>query len=420
MKISVLTNGTAGDVLPFISLSAELQKLGHTVTLGAPDGYQQHCEQYCLSYIRICDDIRGLMAESELDRIIGGNLLSIYRYWCDNIKPQYHRLLRKAWLACKDADVIVYHPKVFCAPDIAEKTGAQLILLSLLPLFRTKQFPVPVMNTNLGGFLNQLSYELLSFTRLPFISLINKWRTKELALPKGKVYQPIDRPLGQKIPCLCAVSDKVLIRPRDWASNIHMMDNISTEKKPLPVEVQHFLNRGETPFYIGFGSMSHTRHSQLTEMLKQAVAKYDIRFIVANGWSQKLARADISEQILFINNASHASLFPLVRGVIHHGGAGTTMAALAANKPMFICPHGMDQAFWGHQVHKRGLGVKPINIKKLNIFNFLEAIGALINLEQKLNKNKQNTSSIHPHGSTLIAQKIHRIITIEPTMNRCA
>ena len=53
-----------------------------------------------------------------------------------------------------------------------------------------------------------------------------------------------------------------------------------------------------------------------------------------------------------------------VRGVIHHGGAGTTYAGLRAGCPTFIMAFGGDQLFWGLQVQERNLGPKPLNLAK--------------------------------------------------------
>ncbi|MEV2218178.1 nucleotide disphospho-sugar-binding domain-containing protein [Streptomyces sp. NPDC050997] len=43
--------------------------------------------------------------------------------------------------------------------------------------------------------------------------------------------------------------------------------------------------------------------------------------------------------------------------VVHHGGSGTTLAALSAGVPQIILAHGADQHFNAHAVATRGLGV---------------------------------------------------------------
>ena len=51
---------------------------------------------------------------------------------------------------------------------------------------------------------------------------------------------------------------------------------------------------------------------------------------------------------------------------MHHGGAGTTAAGLAAGRPTLICPIGADQPFWGARVHRElGCGPKPVPLARL-------------------------------------------------------
>jgi sterol 3beta-glucosyltransferase len=42
--------------------------------------------------------------------------------------------------------------------------------------------------------------------------------------------------------------------------------------------------------------------------------------------------------------------------VVHHGGAGTTHAALGAGVPNVVCPFFADQPFWARQVERLGVG----------------------------------------------------------------
>jgi sterol 3beta-glucosyltransferase len=51
----------------------------------------------------------------------------------------------------------------------------------------------------------------------------------------------------------------------------------------------------------------------------------------------------------------HDWLFAQTAAVVHHGGAGTTAAAIAAGRPQAIWPFGVDQHFWAARM--TGLGV---------------------------------------------------------------
>ena len=50
-----------------------------------------------------------------------------------------------------------------------------------------------------------------------------------------------------------------------------------------------------------------------------------------------------------------------MKGVIHHGGAGTTAASLRAGVPTQVLSFGGDQYFWGMRVHEAGAGPKPLD-----------------------------------------------------------
>ena len=67
-------------------------------------------------------------------------------------------------------------------------------------------------------------------------------------------------------------------------------------------------------------------------------------------------------------------LFPKCQSVIHHGGAGTTAAALRAGIPNIIIPHVADQPFWGKRVAAIGTGPDPIPVKKLTLSRLAAAL----------------------------------------------
>ncbi|MBF8191795.1 hypothetical protein ITP53_40130 [Nonomuraea sp. K274] len=44
---------------------------------------------------------------------------------------------------------------------------------------------------------------------------------------------------------------------------------------------------------------------------------------------------------------------------MHHGGGGTTGAALAAGRPQVVCPFVADQPFWAGRMHAAGVAPTP-------------------------------------------------------------
>jgi sterol 3beta-glucosyltransferase len=78
--------------------------------------------------------------------------------------------------------------------------------------------------------------------------------------------------------------------------------------------------------------------------------------------------------VLLIESVPHTWLFPKMKLVVHHGGAGTTSTGLMAGKPTIIIPHIADQPAWGQRVYELKVGAKPIPKKKLSADKLREAI----------------------------------------------
>ncbi|HVJ93664.1 MAG TPA: glycosyltransferase, partial [Labilithrix sp.] len=95
--------------------------------------------------------------------------------------------------------------------------------------------------------------------------------------------------------------------------------------------------------------------------------------VLATGWGG-LSAVELPPNVIAIESAPHDWLFPRIKAVVHHGGAGSTMAGLRAGKPTVICPFFGDQPFWGNVVRRAGLGPPPIPQKKLSADRLATAI----------------------------------------------
>eukprot|EP00415_Alexandrium_ostenfeldii_P000821 UN0821 len=62
------------------------------------------------------------------------------------------------------------------------------------------------------------------------------------------------------------------------------------------------------------------------------------------------------EQCHFVPSVSYQWLFPRCSCIVHHGGAGTTNAALAAGKPAVVTPIAFDQFHWSSRVNSLKVG----------------------------------------------------------------
>lgn len=81
-----------------------------------------------------------------------------------------------------------------------------------------------------------------------------------------------------------------------------------------------------------------------------------VRVVFVGGWSG-VSGADLPAGAFLVEEVPHDWLFPRVSAVIHHGGAGTTAAALRAGAPSVVLPFSADQAFWGRALAGASSGV---------------------------------------------------------------
>ena len=58
-----------------------------------------------------------------------------------------------------------------------------------------------------------------------------------------------------------------------------------------------------------------------------------------------------------VGAVDHAAVLPRCRAAVHHGGAGTTAAALRAGLPAVVGWYSADQPMWGDLLRGAGVGV---------------------------------------------------------------
>lgn len=372
MNVLVLTYGTRGDVQPYVALALGLRAAGHDVTLAAPARFRGFVESHGLAFGPLSDEMLDLLATPEgralLERCdtparIAAKLPDIFA----RIGPMQDTLLLDSWEIARDLgpDVILYHPKTFGGPHIAERIGCPAILTLPVPyLVPTGEEPNTIFpELPLGPGYNLLTYYAVG----GLLGLWSSWYEMGLRRNIGLPMQhPADRwrllP-GHGVPAIHAVSPHVVPRPADWPPEVTMSGywflDTATGWTPPPA-LAAFLAAGPPPVYIGFGSMAGEGPNRLGRVVTEALLRTGLRAVVSTGWGGLKLPDPLPDTIFALAEAPHDWLFPRMAGVVHHGGAGTTAAALRAGRPNLVVPFFGDQPFWGKRVHKLGAGPRPI------------------------------------------------------------
>jgi sterol 3beta-glucosyltransferase len=375
-KIAITTLGTRGDVQPYLALAQALGARGHEVTVLGPEQFVSLADEHGVRFAPLPGDIIALIDTAEAKKAVAGS-----EGFAGGFKLlKYMRPLQDAYLEAEAAamreiapDMIIYHPKSLGAPHIAEALGTPTIFAAPLPGFTpTAAFPTPVLPFRSLGPLNRASHKLMmNGAYAIFGKALRAWREKTLGLPargKGRT------PLGT----IYAYSPHVLPRPADWGDDVLVSGYwfVAPPQWTMPDDLAVFLADGDAPVYIGFGSMPGFDPEHVTAVVVEALTRTGKRGLLATGGGA-LAAGDVPGHVHVISGAPHQLLFPHVSATVHHGGAGTTGAALRAGKPTTICPHFGDQPFWGRVINELGVGPEPISKKAFSVESLSAALIAM-------------------------------------------
>lgn len=384
MKILIITIGTRGDVQPFVALGIGLKQAGHTVTICTSNRFQLFISQYGLNYAYINDELLKLI-DTDAGRAVIESKSNAFFHWQQTL-PIIRQTLDEAWTAAQEAEILIYHPKALAGYHIAEKLQIPGIMSLLLPFYTpTNAFPSPIFPKLKSGWYNQLTYQLLPLLTAPYLNVINQWRQERLGLrPRSWNEKEILGSHGNSIPVFYAYSSHVIPRPSDWNSSTivtgYWFLDTPADFTPPP-QLLDFLADGKPPVCISFGSMTGQNPTALTKIILTALKNTGQRGILLTGLG-RINNADLPDDVFKLEEIPHDWLFPQVAAVVHHGGAGTTAAALRAGVPNIIIPLFGDQLFWGQQVETLRVGPKSIPKKQLTVEKLAAAINAAVNHEE--------------------------------------
>ena len=408
LHILIMVVGTRGDVQPFCFLGQKLKQVhGHRVRIATHGIYREFVTNFGLEFYPLAGDPRKL---SEFMVKTRGSILPtsydvIMNDVPENISTLYE-IINSTWPACtcpdpEDplnrsfvADAIISNPVTYSHIHCAEALGVPLHMMFPQPWTPTKAFPHPLSTLayNKGWCTeNSMSYSIVDRFLWHSVEIgINGLRNRMGLEPVRRGEHGHNLLNSNKVPFVKMWSPSLVGKPKDWGGHIDIVGNFFnedgiTEYEP-DEEFKAWLEAGEPPIFIGFGSMVIEDTNSLSALIMNAARMTHTRVLIQSSWSD-LSRSNsksvveeedyLRRSFYFLGNCPHDWLFPQMMAVIHHGGAGTTAAGLRAGKPTMICPFFGDQFFWGEAVWNEKVGVKPCPITDLNIEILIEAFKEL-------------------------------------------
>jgi len=378
MRIAVVAVGTRGDVEPHAALCQGLRQAGYQARLCAPDDFGPSIAERGIPFDRIPVSFRELYETAGGRALLatGGNGIRFLRVLSRVAVDVAAQIVAGIRAACQQADAVCYSPLGFPALYFAHEMGIPAFATSLQPLGRTGEHANPLLSLPAWtpSAINRFSYRLVEqiFWQVSRPLLRPHMRDP---LPTWGHFRELYKGPG---PALFAYSPLVAPRPSDWKPWMHTTGywrEAPADWQPPP-GLEEFLAAGPT-VCIGFGSMHSRRIERIVDMALETLARCGRQALILTGWSGYAPRcAGQDGNVFVIGDAPHDWLFPRVSAVIHHGGAGTTAAALRAGVPSVILPFFFDQGFWGRRLAACGLGPQPIPFYRLSTATLARALDA--------------------------------------------
>jgi sterol 3beta-glucosyltransferase len=386
MKIAVLAVGSQGDVRPSAALGAGLAAAGHQVRLVTLGAFKRLAVSCGLDFAPVDIDpfevIRGDIGQSWMDsadkihRLIGG--------FSRAAEDLIERVNDDAMAACRGYDALLYNvPLSISGHTVAEALGIPGIPTAAAPYHPTREFPTLFLPSFplRAGMVNRISGSV-AFQILwqIFRRHMNKWRRSQPNLGRLPVRNPLRGMARDGVPWLYGFSPSVIPMPADWPPSAAICGYWFTapDQDWLPPRpLVDFLDAGTKPVYVGFGSMVGSDPEHTVEKVLEAVRRAGVRAIIASGWGG-MKHSDLPETVFPVESVPHDWLFPRVAAAVHHGGAGTTAAALRAGIPSVVVPYFYDQLFWGLRLHKLGVAPRPVAQKHLTAEGLAAGITSVV------------------------------------------
>jgi UDP:flavonoid glycosyltransferase YjiC (YdhE family) len=389
LKIVLSTWGSTGDVQPFLALSTQLMKAGHEARVCTSAIYRERFEKRGVELYPVGVPFDRARMDWAMDEIvkIKDPFKSAVFVAREGILYKADKWHHDCLAGMEGYDLAVCHSADIAGQEAAIRLNLPWISVSYCPGYIKSDYEAPTPAPNLGPSVNRRVWKLVEWLMQKkvdpmfndFIASIGG-RPRRLIGVEG-MYSPELN--------LIAASPSIAPPPPDLPER-HKFTGAWFLDEPddqPPPELQAFLNQGEPPVIISFGSMGGSKSRETTQILVEAAQRAGQRAIIQAGWGN-LGMSHPPEGVCFVGYVPHNLLFRRGRCVIHHGGAGTTAAACRAGVPSIVAPHLADQSYWAAKLQKLGVAPKPVHRQNLTVKRLAKRIEQVVSSEPMAERAK--------------------------------
>jgi UDP:flavonoid glycosyltransferase YjiC (YdhE family) len=331
MKFVLAAYGSRGDVEPCAVLGRELRRRGHDVRIAVPPNMVAFAEAVGLDVMAYGPDSHA-------------QLNTAADFFVANMKnpfaalPEVVERVSKVWVdkgtalasLAEGADLLVTGMN-------EQRLAANIAEHQEIPLVALHPFPSRFQSSG------QLNSGLVKICEEPLRRALGLPEAPEPAAALMEIQAYDER-------CLPG-------QPEEWAEPGKPFVGALTLESPTDADdaVLSWIGEGTAPVYFGMGSTPISPPAEIVEMIVAACAQLNQRLLICTG-PNDLAEFDRFDHVKFVSAVNHATILPGCQAAVHHGGAGTTAAAMRAGVPSLILWLWLDQPVWGAGVQQLKIG----------------------------------------------------------------
>jgi vancomycin aglycone glucosyltransferase len=349
VRVLLSTYDSRGGVEPLVALAVRLRELGADVLMCAPPDCADRLAEVGVPLLPV-----GLPVRPLVHGVTPPSVADVPRRAAELIAAQFDKLAA----AADGCDAVVASglvPAVVGARSVAEKLGIHFVFVGYCPIYLPsphhrpqplpgRPIPPDVTDRRVLDDLSVQNYNAL------FGEALNAHRAAVGLTPVDNVrdFFLTDHPWLAADPTLAPwqqPADLDVVQTGAW---------ILPDERPLPADLEAFLDAGAPPVYVGFGSMRAPE--DIARVAVEAIRAQGRRAVLGHGWAD-LALIDDRDDCFVVGEVNQQALFGRVAAVVHHGGAGTTTTAPRAGAPQGVVPQWSDQPYWAGRVAELGIGV---------------------------------------------------------------
>jgi UDP:flavonoid glycosyltransferase YjiC (YdhE family) len=366
MRVGIQGWGSEGDLRPLVALAARLRVCGHAPrlvftpvdgkdygplcrTLGVP--LQLIPEQAPITLQQLVQDAKSVdptqLMKTVLDRTFYPYLDAMYTAALD---------------LCESCDVLVGGSSSWPVKAATLRAGVPFASVHYYPgIVPSRKVPPAILPA--WRWLARPGWALLKM----MMDMAFREPARKFFADKGlpPVRHAIPDVLFSNRLNLLAASPAFWPPAPDWSESFCVSGELLMPPEVEPwqpsASLRAFLEAGTKPVLMSLGSMEHMAPERARDLLVGSARLAKTRAIIQT----KTGQAEGQDgDLYFLSWAPHRLLGPACSAFVHHGGAGTTHAALRAGLPSVVLPFIFEQGLWARRLAQVGASTRRISFWK--------------------------------------------------------